>query len=415
MKISKVEDLKPAPYNPRAISDVQLAALGRAMREFGDLGCVVFNRRTGHLVGGHMRLRNVDPNAVVDKKPAKDASGTVAVGSIAAPGGPVKYREVDWPESKEKAANLAANKHGGVFDLTAVGKILADLKAENYDLDLTGFLAGDLLAFDAGLTAVTEDDAPDVPASATTKPGDLLTLGRHRILCGDARDPEAWKKLMGGKKADAMWTDPPYGVEYVGKTKKKLTLNNDGAQGLPALLQGAFAAVSDVALADGAALYVAHPAGPLSLVFVQAFVAAKWRLHETLIWLKNSLVLGHSDYHYKHEPLLFGYKAGGGRRGRGGAGWYGPNNETSVLAYDRPARSEEHPTMKPVGLVAHCLRNSCPPGGLAVDPFLGSGTTLVAAEKLGQVCYGLELDPRYCDVIKKRFANLREGQDVKES
>lgn len=414
---NRVGDLKAAPYNPRKIKAAQLEALGKALREFWDLGGVVVNTRTGNLVGGHQRVKHLDSKWRIVKSKRDGIAGTVARGYIVTPFGEMDYREVDWDENKEKAANLAANKHGGEFDLNAVGLLLADLSAANFDLDLTGFLEADRLSMFPDLNGgVVEDEVHEPPAEATTRRGDIITLGRHRLLCGDSTKEGDWKRLMSGQaKADVMWTDPPYGVSYVGKTKKKLQIENDGVKGLPELLQSAFSNISAFALSEGAAIYVAHPAGVLSVVFDNAFVAQGWRLHETLIWLKNSMVLGHSDYHFKHEPITFGYKQGGGRRGRGAKGWYGPNNETSVLAFDRPSRSEQHPTMKPVGLVAHCLKNSCPTKGVVVDPFLGSGTTLIAAEQTGRACFGMELDPRYFDVITKRWETISGGKVTRKN
>lgn len=165
---------------------------------------------------------------------------------------------------------------------------------------------------------------------------------------------------------------------------------------------------ADRALAPGAALYVAHPAGPLSLVFAEAFVAAGWRLRQTLVWVKDALVVGHADYHFRHEPILYGYTRGGGRRGRGGEGWFGDNAQSSVLEVARPRASREHPTAKPVELVERCLRNSSAAGGLVLDPFAGSGSgsTLVACERARRRARLVELDPRYCDVIVARFERL---------
>ena len=184
---------------------------------------------------------------------------------------------------------------------------------------------------------------------------------------------------------------------------------------MPALLVAAFYAVDQV-LVGGAAFYVAHPAGPLSVEFYKAATAAGWRIHETLIWVKDSMVLGRSDYHYRHEPLLYGYTAGGGRRGRGAQGWYGSNAQTSVFEIPRPRRSDSHPTMKPVELVARCLRNSAPPfGGVVLDPFGGSGSTLIACHETERVARLLELDPTYVDVIGRRFQEYSGLMPVKAS
>lgn len=248
------------------------------------------------------------------------------------------------------------------------------------------------------------DDVPE-PPTTISKPGDIWLLGPHRLMCGDATNLADVLLLMDGERADTLWTDPPYGVGYEGKTKDALTIENDDADDLPALLLKVFSAADQV-LIEGAAFYIAHPAGPLSVEFYKAATAVGWRIHETLVWVKDSMVLGRSDYHYRHEPLLYGYTSGGGRRGRGGVGWYGSNAETSVFEIPRPKRSDQHPTMKPVELVARCLRNSAPPGGVVLDPFGGSGSTLIACHMTGQSARLLEIDPHYADVICRRFQSF---------
>lgn len=257
------------------------------------------------------------------------------------------------------------------------------------------------------------DDAPPLPPDPFSKPGDVWVLGGHRVVCGDATDVGVYDVLMAGGKADCVWTDPPYGVDYVGKTKDALTIKNDGREGLADLLSASFNCVS-MASNEGAAVYVAHPPGALSLKFAQAFVDAGWRLHQTLVWDKGTIALGHSDYHYRHEPILFGYTPGGGRRGRGGAGWYGDNSQQSVLLVPKPSANRDHPTMKPVELVARCLGNSAPRGGLILDPFGGSGSTLLACEYTGRKARLVELDPRYVDVICRRWQEFTGAKPILE-
>lgn len=252
---------------------------------------------------------------------------------------------------------------------------------------------------------VVDDDAPPLPAAPETRPGDLYELGRHRLLCGDATVATDVERLMDGERASMLWTDPPYGVDYVGKTKDALTIENDGAEGLVALLRDAFA-MANTALSDGAAIYIAHPAGARSLAFGQAVVEQGWRFHQSLVWVKDALVLGHSDYHYRHEPVILAYKPGGGRRGRGGKGWYGDNRQDTIFEVPRPKASREHPTSKPPALIAEHLRNSSRRNGIVLDVFGGSGSTLVAAEGTGRSARLLELDPRYCDVIVQRWEAL---------
>ena len=235
-------------------------------------------------------------------------------------------------------------------------------------------------------------------------------MGEHRVLCGDATDPHDVAIVMGNGKAQCVWTDPPYGVNYEGGTSDHLTIRNDQPESIRSLLEQSFAAIDQV-LAPGAAIYICHPAGAGSVTFGQQFVAQGWRLHQTLVWVKDRLVPGHSDYHYRHEPILFGYKAAAkGRRGRGSAGWFGANNQDSVFEFASARRNDEHPTSKPVALVEAMLKNSSKSGGTVLDPFLGSGSTLIACQQLGRRCAGIEIDPRYVDVTVRRWEQLTGGK-----
>jgi site-specific DNA-methyltransferase (adenine-specific) len=202
--------------------------------------------------------------------------------------------------------------------------------------------------------------------------------------------------VCNGEPAACCWTDPPYGVEYVGGTKDHLTIRNDTADGLARLLAPSFANVRD-ALVPGGAFYIAEPAGALHVEFGNAVIAAGLHLHEMVIWVKDRLVLGHSDYHLRHEGVLYGWKPGADRA------WYAGRSEDSVFEVPRASVNAEHPTAKPVALVTAMLKNSTKHGDLVLDPFLGSGTTLIAAEQLGRRCAGIELDPRYVDVAVARF------------
>jgi DNA modification methylase len=327
-------------------------------------------------------------------------------------------RQLGWPDVDvvfvdvdDQAARkilLASNRTAdlGGYDGDALAEMLSCL---DEDYAGTGWAAEDV---DALLSPPAPeippgsgdpDAAPDAPADPVTAPGDVWHLGQHRLLVGDATDVAAAEDMLAGDSCDCMWTDPPYGVSYTGKTRDALTIRNDTDATLAELLDGAFA-VATAAMSPGAAVYVAHAPGPLSVTFAQAFTRAGWQLRQNLIWVKDVMVLGHADYHYRHEPILFGYTAGAaGRRGRGGAGWHGDNSQTSVFEVPRPSRSEQHPTMKPVELVARCLLNSSPPGGLVYDPFAGSGSTLIAAHRTGRAARVTELDPRYADVICRRF------------
>ncbi len=190
-----------------------------------------------------------------------------------------------------------------------------------------------------------------------------------------------------------------------GQDQAALRIANDGASGLEPLLRESFAA-ADSALCPGARLYIAHPAGELSLTFGNTFVAQGWRLRQTLVWVKDQFVLGRSDWHYRHEPIYYGHKAGAGRIGRGAHGWFGDHAQDSVIEVPRPRQSSDHPTMKPPELVERCLRNSTRRGDLVLDPFGGAGSTLVACESSGRTARLIELDPRYCDVTVARWKGL---------
>jgi DNA modification methylase len=320
---------------------------------------------------------------------------------------------IECSDDEARRINAADNRLGELpspetgerYDSDALAELLAGLDG---DYEGTGWTEDDL----AALLAEDEpepvggggdpDDTPEPPAEPLSVPGDLWLLGPHRLLVADCTDVAAVEKMLDGDRADCMWTDPPYGVNYMGKTKDALTISNDGADDLPGLLAGAYA-VATVALKPGSAVYVAHPPGALHRVFLEAFFTAGWKFHEGLIWVKDAMVLGHSDYHFRHEPIMFGYTPGEGRRGRGGEGWYGDNSQTSVFEVPKPSRSGDHPTMKPVALVTAMLANSCPRKGLVYEPFGGSGTTLIAAHQLGMRAAACEIDARYADVICRRF------------
>lgn len=336
---------------------------------------------------------------------------------------------VDVDEDRARRIVLVDNR---ASDLAGYDKkLLAGLLEGVVDLEGTGFAPADVDALFAQILdkpALTDpDEAPAVPVEPVSRLGDVWLLGPHRLICGDSTSVDAVEKVTAGVRCDVMWTDPPYGVSYVGGTKDKLTIENDGADGLDDLLHGAFAAAT-VALRPGAPFYVAH-ADTARITFEQAMLDCGWRVRQNLIWVKNSLVLGRSDYHYRHEPilegampgdleplenaepdeadhgpLLYGFTPGGaGRLGRGGAGWFGDNRQTTVFEVPKPPRNADHPTMKPVALITAMLKNSVRPGGLVFEPFGGSGSTLIAAHTLGLKARVIELDPRYVDVICRRY------------
>jgi site-specific DNA-methyltransferase (adenine-specific) len=309
-------------------------------------------------------------------------------------------------DATARRINLADNRTAelGEYDNDALAELLSYLDG---DYEGTGYTDADIneLLGEEAVALTDPDDIPAPPVAPVTKPGDIWNLGPHRVLCGDSTAIAAVEAMLGGDRADCMWTDPPYGVDYVGKTKDALTIRNDGADGLPELLAGAFAVATTV-LKPGAPFYIAHPPGPDSIVFWEAVRDAGWLHRQNLIWDKGVMVLGRSDYHYQHEPLIYGFtdpEAGSGRLGRGGDRWHGDNSQTSVFHIPKPARSEVHPTMKPVELITAHLNNSCPHGGIVYEPFGGSGSTLIAAHATSRTARLVELDPQYVDVICRRY------------
>lgn len=329
---------------------------------------------------------------------------------------------VDVDEDTARSIVLADNRLAdlGEYDSAELHALLSSLDS----LGGTGYGPGDLTALERELfppVPLTDpDDVPPVPSVPVSQVGQVWALGEHRLLVGSATDLEAVRRLVGDVPPDCVWTDPPYGVEYVGKTKAALRIQNDGSAGLSGLLFGAFGVVAKVCR-PGAPVYVAH-ADTERVTFETSMLAAGLVVRQNLVWVKNTLVLGRSDYHYQHEPILaaevggagveqfehepvlYGFTGGGaGRLGRGGERWFGGNNQTTVFHFNKPPANREHPTMKPVALIDAMLANSLPPGGVVFDPFAGSGSTVIAAHGRGGRAFCVELDPRYADVVLRRF------------
>ena len=379
-EFASINALRPYSRNPRRGN---LEAIKESLTTNGCYRPLVANRRTNEILAGNHTWR---------------AAKELGWSEIA-----VSWVDVD----AETAARIVLVDNRSNDLATYDDEALAALLDELPELEGTGYDRDDLdaLLAELGKAEPSEDEPPPLPASPTTRTGELFELGAHRLLCGDAREASAYRTLLGEERADLLWTDPPYGVDYQGKTKQRLRIEGDRRSGLADLLAQSFAQI-DANLSPGAPLYLAHPGGERSLAFATAFLAAGFQWRQTLIWLKDAIVLGHLDYHYAHEQLLYGFKPAEGRLGRGGAGWHGGDAQSSVLEFDRPRASREHPTMKPPELIERCLRNSSGPGALVLDPFAGSASTLVACEQSGRAARLLELDPRYCDVIIARYERL---------
>ena len=305
-----VADLRLHPDNPRR-GDTE--AITESLRHHGQYKPLVVSRRTMEVLCGNHTL--------------------VAARDLGWSEIDVHLIDVDPEQAKRilLVDNRSSDRAG--YDPVALVELLEerpDLEGTGYDSAALGELLDELAPDPVG-----EDEPPPLPEEPETRPGDLLRLGPHRLLCSDARDPESYARLMEGEQTEALWSDPPYGLNYEGKTKEGLRIQGDGAAGLETLLRESFAAADSV-LAPGARLYVAHPAGELSLTFGGCFVAQGWRFRQSLVWVKDAFVLGRSDYHYRHEPILYGHKPGDGRIGRGARGWFGDHAQDSVLEVPAP-------------------------------------------------------------------------------
>lgn len=413
-----LDRLTPFARNARTHSQLQVSQIAASMRTWGWTMPVLIDE-AGGIIAGHGRVM------------AAPLCGFTEVPVVIAEG---------WTEEMKRAYVLADNKltENGGWNREMLAEELASLQASGFDALLTGFSdreIGELL-----LTAPSNDpdDAPPLEAVAVSRPGQIWTLGQHRLACGDSHDAALWARLMDGALADVVWTDPPYNVAYEGTAGR---IKNDAMSDAAFLefLQVAFARLAAV-MRPGAAIYVAH-ADTEGLSFRRAFVEAGLKLASCLIWRKDALVLGRSDYQWIHEPILYGWKPGaahafyGGRKqttveawanGRGiqqldDGRWAIPFGDsllvvagdaqlletpTTAVFVERPRRSAEHPTMKPVSLVERHLSMSARPGAVVVDAFGGSGSTLIAADRQGMCARVVELDPRFVDVIIRRWQTL---------
>lgn len=381
--------LKPAAYNPRKKlkkGDKEYEKIKKSIVEFGYVEPIIVNY-DGTVIGGHQRL------TVLSDLGYKEVQC-------------VQVRIED--ENKVKALNVALNKITGAWNEELLADLMVDLQDADFNLDLTGFEAPEIdqLFSKVHNKEVKEDDF-DVDGELTkltiSKQGDIWHLGKHRVICGDSTKPETYQLLLGDKKANLVVTDPPYNVnveETAGKIKNDDMSDADFFQ----FLFNMFVNVEQ-SMEDDASIYVFH-ADTEGLNFRKAFKDAGFYLSGCCVWKKNALVLGRSPYQWQHEPVLYGWKQKGKHQ------WFSDRKQTTIWEYDRPKSSKEHPTMKPVQLMAYPIQNSSMRGTLILDPFLGSGSTLIAADQTGRVCYGIELDEKFVDVIVKRYMEATEKSDV---
>jgi site-specific DNA-methyltransferase (adenine-specific) len=379
----KINDLIPYANNPRN-NDIAVEPLKNSIKEFGFKVPIIVDK-DGEIVAGHTRL-----------KAAKELELEEVPCVIAD----------DLTPEQVKAFRLADNKVGELaeWDFDLLDLELEELENVNFDMEGFGF-EFNLQKEEAG---VIEDDFDcELEEETNIKQGDIFQLGRHRLMCGDSTSLEDVQKLAGGVQVDLLVTDPPYNVNYEGATKDKLRIKNDNMKDTQfrEFLKDAFYA-ADSAMKVGASFYIWH-ADSEGYNFRGACKDIGWSVRQCLIWNKNSLVMGRQDYQWKHEPCLYGWKDGASHL------WMNDRKQTTVINMDRPTRNELHPTMKPVALFDYLIKNNTKSGDIVLDIFGGSGTTIMACEQNGRRGFLMELDPKYCDVIIKRWEEFTGEKAVK--
>ena len=394
-----VDKLKPAKYNPRKDlkpGDPAYEKIKRSLHEFGYVDPVIWNEVTGNIVGGHQRYKVLA------------AEGAAEIDCVVV--------HIENPQD-EKALNIALNKAVGEWEPVALADLLSDLQQSGYDLGATGFDPAEVDdLFSRVHDKETKDDDCDIDPDEVTpfvQAGDVWTLGRHRMMCGDSTSGADVAALMDGVKANLVVTDPPYNVAYESADGK--SIQNDSME------DGKFydfllAAFKNMAshMAEGGSAYIFH-ADTEGLNFRRAFKDAGFHISGVCVWVKESLVLGRSPYQWQHEPVLFGWLPNGKHK------WFADRKQTTVWHFDKPKKSAAHPTMKPVPLLAYPIKNSSAPNAVVLDPFGGSGSTLIACEQTDRICRTMELDPKYATVIVERFHSeypdaecevLRDGKEL---
>lgn len=382
-----IDTLTLDPANARTHDERNLSAIKGSLSRFGQRLPIVVQKQGLIVRAGNGRVM------------AARALGWTHIAAVV----------VDESEVEATAFAIADNRSAELaeWDDESLAKLLQSLPEDA--LAATGFSTDDLAELLDKLTPriVEEDDVPGLLPAPVSRRGDIWVMDHHMLGCGDSTDPQEVQRVLDTEQPALVLTDPPYGVEYVGKTQDALTIENDGVEGLEALLRASLTVALE-ASRPGAVWYVTAPAGPQFAIFARVLgELGVWR--QTLAWVKDSMVLGHSDYHYKHEAVFYGWTPGASHRAPP------DRTRTSVLEFERPKASREHPTMKPVALFAELIQNSTPScDALVYDPFSGSGTTLIACEQTGRCCNAMELEPRYVDVAVLRWQALTGREAVLE-
>lgn len=374
-----IDDLIPAEYNPRKKlkpGDSEFEKIKNSIDQFGYVEPVIINQdRT--VIGGHQRITVLK------------TLGFTEIDCVV----------IDIDKTKEKALNIALNKISGEWNKELLVDLIQDLQSLDYDVSFTGFEPPEIdqLFNEVHDKDIDEDDFDvdkELEEPALTQKGDVWLLGRHRLVCGDSTDPEVYQGLMNGQKANLVVTDPPYNVNY---SSEAGSIQNDNMKDneFYNFLFKAFANMASVMEKD-ASIYVFH-ADTEGHNFRKAFKDAGFYLSGVCIWAKQSLVLGRSPYQWKHEPILFGWLKDGKHN------WYSDRKQSTIWNFDRPSKNALHPTMKPVNLCAYPIQNSSMSNCIVLDPFGGSGSTLITCEQTNRICHTIELDEKYADVIVKRY------------
>lgn len=399
----KLSELHPSPYNPRQISKEELKKLEDSMAKFGYVDPLIWNKRTGNIVGGHQRFK------ILSEKLPLDADVEVSV--------------VDLDEYQEKALNLALNKISGEWEDTKLDELLKQLHDEQPDImKYTGFDEREITRL-LKLNQPPNEDIIEVGAYERAKSlskiqrGDIFQLDNHRLMCGDATSETDINTLMDGQKANMVFTDPPYGVSYAGKNeflntisrgnRIQIEIENDQKKVddlAESVIYPSFCQIKRVLAPDGS-YYITAPQGG-ELLMMMMMMRAGLTLRHMLIWVKNNHVLGRTDYNYKHEPILYGWIDKHNFYGLG-------EHQFSTWEIDKPHVSDLHPTMKPIALITNALLNSSRENELIIDFFGGSGSTLIACEQTNRICYMIEIDPIYVQIIIDRWEKLTNKKAVK--
>ena len=382
MIVVPIHEIKANPNNPRLIKDEKFAKLVKSIKEFPEmleLRPIVVNDDM-IVLGGNMRLKACKEAGLIQIPVIKASSLT---------------------EEQQKEFIIKDNVGFGEWDWELIANEWDAEQVTEWGLDIPDFK----------IEAEAQEDDYEIPDEIKTDIvlGDLFEIGSHRLLCGDSIVSDEYTKLIGKEEFDLIVTDPPYNVDYTGKTKDALKIENDKKSDLDfkEFLYNHFVSIGSFSK-DGAVYYIFQPDKQIHN-FVNSFIEAGNKYSGLLVWNKDSMVMSRGDYHAKHETITYGWKQGSAH------GWFSDRKQVSVLEFARPKRNEEHPTMKPIPLLAYLITNSSKSGDLVGDGFLGSGSTMVAAHQLNRKCYGMELDPKYCQVIVDRMRKLDPGIEIKRN